>query len=168
MAHILEPITSKGIEAKVTVDSGGRFSAEVPDHGEIYADTYAKLKELVQAAITKVVDRRSKAKPVPITHITHGSRYERGLDKIVFVPGTLTGIHSQNGDLLITTEKGGKQRIDTYGGSVAKRMSPADEAHYKSLLQAEEDARAAILAWKRQWLVTDQNAMTLLGIKEGK
>lgn len=137
-------------EIVIEVDSGGTFSAEIPDgDGAVTGKTLEDVIAKARAAVTKA----KRAKPVEITIYNVAPKERKGWeghappfdDGIGLVHCTLRGWSDRRRALLITYE-GKKYIVDDYNirEQVARRFKPEEEREYARLSQAAADAAAAL------------------------
>lgn len=147
----------------VTVDSIGNFSAEV-DEVAIEAKTLAELKPKVEKAIKRMIDNANPKKQVGITVLgmtLTKDRYDPLEKDVAVIHARLRGKHGRNHEYLFTAESGQKFKLRSWGNQhCTRRLTPALEAEYLQLAQAQADASKALEAWEKKHVVSME---TLLG-----
>lgn len=145
---IKKEIAGEMVEFRVT--DGGRFVADLGDHGEVGASTLVEAMEAAKVVITNA--KKAATKPIDVTVLGIMKRTEKafygngsfqsGDHAIDFV---LRGFTERTRTLLVTTTgslKGGdKEKLDVqpFGERVVRRLSAAEHAEYARL----QDARIA-------------------------
>jgi hypothetical protein len=164
-------ITIDGTSFSVELDDDGHFRA-LDDGDLVKAPTFSELTE-------KLRKRRRRAKvrlslPITLLGVTqkpdpamkHSWQRTTALRPAPdTVDATVTGLHAQNRDMLVTLADGTKERMDGNGysreGIVARQLTAAEKAKYVELSLAASAAGDALDAFvdkvkvgnARQWVI---------------
>jgi hypothetical protein len=141
--------TIHGVEVEFEVDSKGRFTADVGDHGEFSGATLQEAEDQV----TKVLKRAKATQAIDVTFVNITSRKRHSYGAVEFQSGedaldvTLRGYAARTRDWLITVD-GKKEKISKgysdSGPVVCRRLTPAEHATWKQLQEARRVAATAI------------------------
>lgn len=129
-------ITRNGVEIPVQFNQhSGQFSATVGDQS-FAEETW----EAIGSRIDKATKRVRKVVSVPFVAVAntyHGLKFK---------DGTATGLHSSNGNVLVTWENGDKEQYKQHwsGDGVYQPLSDVERAELVSLTEAAEKARDAL------------------------
>jgi hypothetical protein len=127
-------ITHKGVTVAIEVDGDGRWHAKV---GNDYfsEETRDKLSAKIATAAKKATVNVS----VPFTQLSTGQGYGAGDYTISVRSGTATGIHSSNGNVLVTWESGNKEQLRNTGTT---SIALSDDKR-KEFVRLANEAKAA-------------------------
>lgn len=142
--------TIHGTEVWFEVDSHGRFTADLGDHGEFSGATLAE----VVAAVTKTLKTQKQQKSIEVTFVCvekKKSSWAGGREEYMTgdqaIDLTLRGYAARTRDWLIT-DNGAKGKISKGygdGGPVpCRRLTPAEHATWTQLQKNVDAAEAAI------------------------
>lgn len=130
-----------GIKFAVQVSDAGRFSTEIPEYGDFYAETYGGLIEKVREAIRKQ-NERPKKPAIDVTALNvEPSKWGFNAHGTLALDMTLRGYAERTGELLMTHD-GWKIKLPAgqFEKLIARVLTDAEHAEYRKI---QEDIAAA-------------------------
>ncbi len=146
----LKTETIHGVKVEFEVDSKGRFTVDLGDHGDFSGSTLQEVED----EVTKVLKRAKSQQPIEVTFvgITSSKRHSYGAEEYHVgteaLDATLRGYAKRTRDWLITKLDGKKDKISKgysdSGITVCRRLTPAEHVEWKQLQEARRVAAVAI------------------------
>jgi hypothetical protein len=134
-------ITHKGVTVAIEVDGDGFWHAKVGNE-YLKEETRDKLSNKIATAAKKATVNVS----IPFSQLSSGQGYGYQDNYIRVRSGVATGIHSANGNVLVTWEGGTKEQLKS-GGNISVPLDEAEKGEFLKLANEAKAARAALLSF---------------------
>lgn len=159
MSVLLKKEKIKGRDVEIMVETDGTFYADVNGEKVENKDIGALVRRIG-------VMLAGLVKPAKIHKLESPSWKQKGPDK--FVEMLLTGIHSSNGNMLITNPQT-KQSFQSYSRDTVYVFLTEEQQEERIRLQKAMDTAQKLLdAWDEKYELTTERAQELLGLTKVK
>jgi hypothetical protein len=151
--HPAGSVTHHGIEVPIFVDDRGRWHADL---GSTHVMKYTR--DHLSEEIKKLTRRQRVTVSVPFVELCYiGSTR----DQIMLRRGTATGLHSSNGNVLVTWSNGTREQHRGYAGyDVYEDLSPKQAKDLEWLFRAKIEADRALAAFNKAHKVHLKDVVT--------